>query len=243
MKKIVLLIVTSMLFVLSACAYNIGDISFYGYEGTGEIETKTYDLSDFDGIDVSGGMQLNLIKSDKYDVSIETNSDIFEKLDVKTNDGKLIVNSKNGIGFNNTEIKITVKCPTLKFIELSNAIAANIDGDYNFDGDVYIELSNASYLKGNISGDNLFLDLENASGVELEGEYEKITVEAANASYADLKNVKASNAKINLSNTSKCDLDITGDIEVDASNASELNVYGGRVVDEELSNLSEVNYK
>lgn len=243
MKKIVLIMITAMLFILSACTSNILGTSFNAYKGTGEIETKTYELSDFDEIGVSGGMDLTLIKSDDYGVSIETNSDIFEKLDVKTSDGKLIVNSKEGLGFYNTKIKVIVKCPTLNFIELSNAISANIEGDYNFDGDVHIELSNASSLKGNISGDNLFLDLANASEVELEGEYKKIIVEAANASQADLRNVKANTAKINLSNTSECDLDVTGDIEVDASNSSELNVYGGKVVEEDLSNLSEVNYK
>ena len=122
MKKALLLMATCMLFVLSACTYNVSFNPFSnGYKGTGEIETRKFDLNDFDGIDATGGIRLYFVKDDDYDISIETNADIFERLEVKTSNNKLLLRPKDGINFYDTKIRVIVKCPTLKFIDISNS--------------------------------------------------------------------------------------------------------------------------
>lgn len=244
MKKALLLMATCMLFVLSACTYNVSFSPFSnGYKGTGEIETRKFDLNDFDGIDATGGIRLYFVKDDDYDISIETNADIFERLEVKTSNNKLLVKPKDGINFYDTKIKVIVKCPTLKFIDISNATSLEVSGDYEYDGDVHIDVTNSSDIKGNLSGDNLTLDITNSSEAQLSGIYKAIEVDVTNSSEANLRDIEAEFAKIDLSNASDCDIEISGEIEVEASNVSDLNVYNGKVVKEDLSNASDVNYR
>lgn len=263
MKKALLLITTCMLFVLSACTYNVSFNPFSnGYKGTGEIETRKFDLNDFDGIDATGGIRLYFVKDDDYDISIETNADIFERLEVKTSNNKLLVKPKDGINFYDTKIKVIVKCPTLKFIEISNSTSLEISGDYKYVGDVHIDVTNSSDIKGNLSGEKLTLDVTNSSKAQLSGNYKTleadvtnsseaqlsgtykdIEVDVTNSSEANLRDIEADFAKIDLSNASDCDIEITGTIEITASNGSDLNVYNGKVVKEDLSNASEINYK
>lgn len=76
---------------LTACAQGWGK----GAKGNGNITTKTIQVADYDAINVVGSMNVTLVKGEEGTISITTDENLHEYLDISSSDGKLKITFKN----------------------------------------------------------------------------------------------------------------------------------------------------
>ncbi len=62
--------------------------------GNGNVSIQEFDLQNFNQIEVSGAFDVELSQSEQYFVKIETDENLFNNIEVKVQDGKLVLGSK-----------------------------------------------------------------------------------------------------------------------------------------------------
>ena len=88
-------VIALALVTLSSCAQGWTN----GVKGNGNITTETIQVADYDAINVVGSMNVTLVKGTEGTITVTTDENLHEYLDITSNGGKLKItfkNSKNG---------------------------------------------------------------------------------------------------------------------------------------------------
>lgn len=188
MKRI--LIVAVILFVLAGCAGNPFGVST---PGSGRLVSRPYDLDGFSVIDANNAAQIEVTQGDEFRVDVEVDDNLVDLLDVSMTGDTLKIALKRG-PYTKVTLRAKITMPELAGIKLYGA----------------------STLRAEAAGQDLDLDLNGASVVNLTGTAGRVTLKANGASQALLAGMEA------------------GDVQLDVNGASHVEVQsrgavGGRV--------------
>ena len=194
-------------------------------KGSGNLETETFNFSDFTRVDIGNAFETEIAQSGSYNVNITADDNLLEYIRV----------SKEG--------KVTM--PELRGVELSGATRGTVSGfssTENLDigvsgasslnlvdipaGDARIDVSGASKVTGDITAGDADLDISGASTVQLEGSASDIVAEASGASRVKLAGFTVSNADVTLGGASTGTVNLDGRLDADLSGASKLSYIG-----------------
>jgi len=240
MRRFLTLVVTmlSVILLLPGC---YGVIS-----GSGGLETRDFDYSDFSHVEVGSAFQVEVIQSASFDVSITADENIFDYLIVSKSGNTLEIRLKSGYSYRSFTAEATILMPDLVHLQLSGATHGTIQG-FTSSNDLAIELSGASSLfmtdiaansidlevsgASNVSGDvvaggNAELNISGASTVELSGLAEDLKADVSGASHLNLDDFPVHNADVELSGASNGTVNMDGTLDADLSGASTLHYIG-----------------
>ncbi len=131
------LTVLVLLITLSSCTYSQ---SFFPVRGTGTPVTRDYNVSDFKGIDVSGGFDVTLVQGNTESVTLTAQENLFDHITVKVENGTLRIYTRNNI-MSTREMKARITFKNINALKVSGG------------GDVFSETPiNAEALDVNVSG-------------------------------------------------------------------------------------------
>lgn len=176
--KIVLFAATAAL-SLSSCSSSSGKTIFSRAESpSGEIVSKTLDLTGFSGIDASHAVKVVYTQAPVFKVELRGPSDVMELAEVSVKGKTLYVGIDNMANFSfsgdDTRLWAFVSAPSVTNFDASSASSVTVSGDYSAEGDVEIDVSS--------SGSVNFASLV-ARGVDIEGSSSgSVTVAALRAS-------------------------------------------------------------
>ncbi|PWK19056.1 putative autotransporter adhesin-like protein [Xanthomarina spongicola] len=116
------------------------------------------------------------------------------------------------------------------------------NGTIKFKGqDSKMVINENAYLKGVLSIDNLSLTVNKRADMKIEGSVENLSVIITGSSDINAKNLKATNAKLNASNTSEIYLYVSKMLSIYARGKSFIHVYGNPdITIEGLSDKSQI---
>lgn len=159
MKRSILIIAT----VLVGMMLNSCDFEAYSktIEGNGNIVTRTYDVSAFNGISVGLPATVNYTVSDNYTCVVRLDENLLEYLDIKVKDNDLLLGrlkEHNNTSLKATEFVIEVTAPSLKEINLAGS------GTFNANSPLEAEKFEANVAG---SGDIVFHKTVTAEKAEL----------------------------------------------------------------------------
>lgn len=268
MKKILILAATSLIVLCSACACI--KVSKKRVKLSGVVVQKDTALKPFDLLMINGGIDVRFVKGDSASIHVSGDSVLVNNLSIDNNGGKLKLTLQSNIfyfGRNydiDEHLRITVTSDKLPSINLSGASELDVVGSFATTGDVNIEVSGASELKGvNITARNISIDLTGSSEIgksNISAENARIILSGASeldnttmdvqkstelklsgASNADM-NGRFADAKISLSGASESELDGSfGLVDLNISGASEIEMKGtARNIIEKTSGSSSV---
>ena len=159
MKRNILIIATALVgMMLNSCDFEAYSKTI---EGNGDIVTRTYDVSAFNGISVGLPATVNYIVSDNYTCVVRLDENLLEYLDIKVKDNDLLLGrlkEHNNTSLKATEFVIEVTAPSLKEINLAGS------GTFNANSPLEAEKLEVN-LAG--SGDIVFHKTVTAEKVEL----------------------------------------------------------------------------
>ena len=204
--------------------------------GADKNQTKNFDYKNFSGIEVSGLVNVDLVKSNAYKVEI-TLPDTWEPyLKVRVQGDVLKISLENlpvrmtrNIGDTKVEAKIAM--PVLKSLEMSGVSQFRCEDVFDMPGAGFkLETEGASRVnKLIVKAKDLDASVEGASHASLEGEFETAEIEMSGASKGTF-GLSVGKAVIDLSGAAKptfrADFD---EVAFEVSGASDVNWTGSAI--------------
>ena len=193
-----------------------------------------FNCKDFTGLDLSGVVEVNLVKSDSYKVEVTLPSVLQEYLLVWVRNGVLKIGWNKQIPtklqkqLESWTCKAEIAMPVLRKVEMSGATSMRCDDTFELGrGELSLELSGASHIKTlNANAGKLDAEISGASSCKMYGNYHEVELDLSGASSNSFV-IKADKLEADVSGATKTSLDGDfGEVELDASGACEVNLKG-----------------
>jgi hypothetical protein len=188
-------------------------------------DKRSYKYEDFNEVNAGWGMLVNIIQDDNYNIEIEGDEkDLSELIVIKKGDALIF-------SFNNPEykklndIKINVKMPLLKELNLSGGSKGKFVMDIDTK-DFEAELSGGSQLEGELQCGDVSIGCSGGSIVTLKGKGENFTAEGSGGSIYNLKDYSVDDVNAGLSGGSSITVTANGNINSNQSGGSAIVYYG-----------------
>lgn len=92
------------------------------YDRASENTTENvYDFSNFDGLDLSHAISVNVVQSESYKVVVSCNDKYLDDLRVTQNNGTLKIKMTGWKSYRNLDLKAEIHLPALKTLQMSGA--------------------------------------------------------------------------------------------------------------------------
>jgi hypothetical protein len=141
-NKLFLILLAFLITVsFSGCFVRIG---IGGVRGNGNVVSQDRSAAGFTGIEINGAGNINIYQSENYKVTVTTDSNIQDIVEVKVSGSSLQISQKNNTGFNPTKFDIDVYLPDLKNITVNGA--ANIKIEDGKTSDLAISVAGAAKI-------------------------------------------------------------------------------------------------
>ena len=199
-----------------------------------EYTTCKFNCKDFSGLELSGIVEVNLVKSDSYKVEITLPNVLQEYLQVYVNHGILKIGWNKNIPsklqkeLGNWTCKAEIAMPKLRKLEMSGATSLKCDDTFDLGREeISLDLSGASKIKSlNVNAEKLDAEISGACSYKLTGNFNEAELDLSGAASGSFK-INADKAEVDVSGAAKTNMDGNfGKIEVDASGACILNLNG-----------------
>jgi hypothetical protein len=235
MKKLFTYCILILSMMLSSCTYSQ---SFLPVKGTGMPIDKNLNVSDFKGIDVSGGFDVTLVQGNTESLTLTAQENLFEYITVRVDNGTLKIYTRNNL-MSTRQMKARITFISINNLKVSGGGDVFSETPVNVEAlEVYISgggdfssVINSEELKCHISGGgdaeiggktkDYYLDI--SGGGNLKSEVNASVISCRIAGGGDLY-------FRNEDKTSEADIDINGGGDMDMKiNAEKLKcaVTGG----------------
>ena len=210
--------------LLAGCRLVLEQVSI---TASGNVVTREEAFTGFDNVDISNAFKVDMSQGDSFRVVIRIDDNLVQHLQVVKQGATLKIGLKPGRGYNirNATREAEVTMPVLTGLELSGASHGTITG-FKSTKAVDVDLSGASFLRGDIEGGNARFDVSGASHVTLSGSGDNVIIDASGASQVDLSAFPVADASVEASGASKATVNPSGRLDVDASGASHVYYLG-----------------
>jgi hypothetical protein len=225
--------------VLAVCSVGAG----YGQSGDNNAQIRK--VSAFQGVEVSGGIDLYLT-SGPESVSVSASSEtVRDHIITEVVHGTLRIHLEENWsrGIRGSNMKAYVSLPALKNLGASGGSDVFLQNEIT-GTDIDIDLSGGSDLKGKLSCTNLEIKQSGGSDVSLSGNVQKLKVEASGGSDLEGYGLVTDYANLSSSGGSDSKLTVNKELYIVASGASDVSYKGAATVKQvNTSGSSSVTHK
>ena len=218
--------------------------------GSGELTTTMYDGMEFDELEVRRGYDLRLTPGTPTRVAITADDNVMEFLEVGVVDGTLRLDVDDGVNIADVTLVAEVTAPGVRRIGLHSGASAELAGRRGAD-DLELSLSGGSDLRcstveagalvltlgggsdascTDVTTDRLEAALDGGSELQLDGTVASAALSGSGSSEFALFGLRLAGADVRLSGGSHADLDVSGVLEVDLRDGSDVRYRGDPVI-------------
>ena len=169
-----LVAVTMMLAAGQAAAFSFGKNVI---EGSGDMETRTLDLKEFDAINVGGAFELDITLGDEQKVIMTIDDNLWDNLEVEVSGSTLEIGwDKSCSPEGDCRVEIVVR--KLEEVDIHGAAEVEIR---------------------NFHGDSFSFDVSGAAELEMDGTVDKLEINVSGAGDIDTRDLKAKSVHVSVS--------------------------------------------
>ncbi len=173
-------------------------------EGSGDMETRTFDLKEFKAIELVGTMDILVEFGDKQVVEVTLDDNLFDNLELDVH-GKTLEIGWDEDCDPDGDCRIRVTMKTLVEVTLKGA------------GDIDIK---------NLAGDNFAFNLHGAGGLEIDGEVDELDITLNGVGDVEARQLKAKHVKARLNGVGDVEVTATESIDARVSGVGEIDYWG-----------------
>jgi len=189
-------------------------------KGNGNVSVKNYETAAFDRILVGGTMKLVILPSENHSVNIETDDNLFDKIQVVVKGSTLEIIPKNIS--NATKLQATVSLPSLTGLKAEGA--TDVSNTELIEGEsLELEASGASKLNLALSYVNLVSNISGAAKLTLDGHAESHKVNMSGASKLAALDLETENSVIVASGASSAKVWAVERLDANVSGAASVS--------------------
>jgi hypothetical protein len=198
--------------------------------------SETRDLTDFDSIEVGGGVDLVLQQGDDYHVEVAAEEGDLGELITEVRNGTLHIQRDfpdsgwpgwrgRGWDWDDEGYSATVTLPVLESLRASGG--SNVETAGTFSGDrITLRASGGSDLTLDVAVDTLRVTASGGSDLDISGSANLLRVESSGGSDLDASDLIAKEADVRSSGGSDARVSVTESIIADASGGSDIQYSG-----------------
>lgn len=192
-------------------------------------KTETRNVGkNFNGIDVSSGIDLFIRLGDTEEVKIVADDDIIDKIITEVEGGVLKIYVKQNNWFNwsgNEKRKAYVTIKELKQVHAS--AGSDVKSENTLKGDdLEVSASSGSDLTLDVIYKNLKVDTSSGSDAKLSGKVKYLTASSSSGSDLDAGNLESVICKVNVSSGSDATVNVSEELDASASSGGDIDYYG-----------------
>lgn len=221
MKRILVIICCIAVTAFSACTLS-------GKKGNGAIDLRSFSVSDFDQVDVSGAFEIRLRQVPDYAVLVEGDNNLLEYVVARMEGRTLDISLQSGVRIAPTKrMVIYISAPDIKKVETSGACEVNIPAP-GFETDYFdIDMSGASKAKiDQIKARKIDVEVSGATSVTIKGKADVLDIDASGASKVNCYNLEARDVSVDISGAGIAKVNVSGTLDVDISGSGEVHYKG-----------------
>jgi hypothetical protein len=224
-------------------------ITFIGIGSNGNSDkTETRQVSNFNGIKVSTGIDLYITMGASEEVKIVADDEIIDDLITEVKDGTLRIYMKqtnNWFNWNsgNQTRKAYVTVKELKSIDASSG--SDVKSENTLKGEeLKVNASSGSDVEIDVYYKNVWLDTSSGSNAKLSGKTKNFKAEASSGSDIKAQDLESSICRVSVSSGSDATVNVTDELYAKASSGADVMYYGNpQVKDIDESSGGDVSHK
>ncbi len=175
-------------------------------EGSGHLETRSFDLKDFDAIRIDGVFEIEVTAGEDYSVELEAEDNLLDLIIVEVRRGELILDIDDDFDIETDEsIRLVISMPALVEIEGNGVYELRATGLDNE--------KTAIYAQG-------------VGNIELSGRTEDLRVQCAGVGNIDLRDLVAQNADVRVEGVGDAYVNVEQELRARVSGLGEIEYAG-----------------
>ncbi|PRY15026.1 putative autotransporter adhesin-like protein [Pontibacter ummariensis] len=238
MKNIKFYTTALAVFLMSFLLVNLPAVA-QQLRGNGNIKTESRRVSNFNGLDVSGGFIVEVTKGSNEGVRLEADENLLDNIRTEVRDGVLHIYNEKGVTTSKA-MKAYVTVEELNNLDISGGV--KVIGNSTFTPNALrLDASGGSDIKLTLDTRELLGNLSGASKVALSGKAGEVVMDVSGASNVNAADLQASRVKIESSGASKARVYATEALDIDASGASAVYYKGTPSITSETSAAARIS--
>lgn len=174
--------------------------------GSGNVQMQERSFSNFSTVDVNSGFKVQISQAASYRISITTDSNVLNYVQVFETGSTLTIRLQPGIGFQTTVLKAEITMPDLQVLRFAGGVNGTAEG-FVLQHDFRVELSGGSSF-------------------EMEGRANNLVALCSGGSSLTLSSFPVTNADIQFSGGSQGTISLSGILNANLSGGSRLYYIG-----------------
>ncbi len=205
-------------------------------------------IDHFDAISVSGGIDVYLTAGNKPSVKVRGDQDMLDKVVTELDGDMLVIRMKKNTNWrlnwrNRNEMQVHLTYQALKHITSSGGSGVYTQNTLK-GSTLSIKGSGASDLRLDVDLDELICFSSGGSDANLTGRVKNMEVIASGGSDVHARDLEVENCTIEASGGSDTKITVNGDLEVSATGASDVYVYGNpKIITKRSSGASDIHIR
>ena len=233
------------LFVLSALTVlsfsSCHDMFGKRIHGNGNIKTETRSVSHFNGIDVSGSIDVYVKTDSISSIKIEADENLLEYIQVISDGDMLRIHTENGFNLDPSgKIKVFVSASTFKNFDASGACNIHSENKINSPDVINIGASGSCDVNLEVNTPKVVADLSGACNVELKGETKDFSVEGSGSNGIKTMGLMADNVDVDISGSGDADVYASSKLDIHISGSGDVQYKGNPQVSQSISGSGSV---
>ena len=166
--------------------------------GNGDVVTRNFKTSDYDGVKVAGSMDVELISGKEGNIRVEAESNVMEYLEIEVKGNRLEIGLKNDINFN-TRKGIKVFVPVEQIDEVSLAGSGDIYSNLTLKSErMTVSVAGSGDIKLKSESKRLKLNVAGSGDLKMSGRTENLEASVAGSGDISAYDLKANNVKASI---------------------------------------------
>jgi hypothetical protein len=226
--------------------WNVGDDFSGAVRGSGEIESETRQLDEFDAISIRYPGEFVVRQGKQLSVTIEAEDNLLPQLSTDIRGGTLVIeNSEKNYSQRvkpTEDVKIVITVTDLSKIEFSAAGTLQVDGLKTDSFELKISGAGDATIN-DLDADSLVVNLSGAGKVKLDGRADNVRVHISGWGDCAAADLQTKTAEVQISGAGTATLRVEEDLTARISGAGTVNYYGSPTVHQTISGAGAVNKK
>jgi Putative auto-transporter adhesin, head GIN domain len=236
MRKASLIAVLSLI-ILTSCDHFGRHVS-----GDGNVVKQNRSFSNFNGIDVSGGIDVLVTQDSSYSVQVEVDNNLQEFIEVEKDGDLLRIHQRNNTNLDPTKGKVIVYVSAPAFRELHASGACNISSQNGLasSNELGIHLSGSCDVDVQVNAPKVSVDASGACTIKLKGQTKDFSVDGSGSIDVKAFDLLSENTDIDISGASDVEVYASVKLTAGASGASHVRYKGNGSVSTDISGAGSV---
>lgn len=190
-----------VLMVGNAAAFSWPD---KGIEGSGDLETRQFDLAEFDEISIGGAFEVEVRFGDKQRVGVTIDDNLWDNLELKVKGGRLIVDWEERCQPDD-DCRLELVVSSLQAMSISGAAEVDIAG---------------------FQGQDFEFRLSGAAELEMDGDVDQLDIQVSGAGEIDTRDLQARRVKVRISGAGNANITATESLDAKVSGVGNISYWG-----------------